>query len=101
MNNMNKKTFKLNYHMINSTLVFQNMEKFRLLWFVSLAWNVHTQCHTQQQTYHAPVDGPYGESEEIVPQVPVTRTWRVEERINQVFRELNNRLLLFFMPKLE
>ena len=59
----------MNYHIINSTIVFQRMKKFRLLWFVSLAWNVHTQCHTQQQTFHAPVDGPYGESEEIVPQL--------------------------------
>ena len=45
------------------------MKKFRLLWFVSLAWSVHSQCHTQQQTFHAPVDDPYSESEEIVPQL--------------------------------
>ena len=49
--------------------MFQSMRKYRLLWFMSLAWTVHTQCDTQQQNFHAPVNGPYGESEEIVPQL--------------------------------
>ena len=55
--------------MINSMKMFQSMERYRLLWFMSLAWTVHTQCDTQQQTFHAPVNGPYGESEELVPQL--------------------------------
>ena len=49
--------------------MFQSMERYRLLWFMSLAWAVNTQCDTQQQTFHAPVNGPYGESEELVPQL--------------------------------
>ena len=59
----------MNYHIINSKIVFQKMKKIRLLWFVSLAWSVRSQCYTQQQIFHAPVDGPYSESEEIVPQL--------------------------------
>ena len=45
------------------------MKKIRVLWLVSLAWSVRSQCHTQQQIFHAPVDSPYSESEEIVPQL--------------------------------
>ena len=40
-----------------------------MLWWVSLIGSVRSQCHTQQQIFHAPVDSPYSESEKIVPRL--------------------------------
>ena len=49
--------------------MFQSMERCKLLWLMSLAWTVNTQCETQSQTFHSPASGPYIESEELVPQI--------------------------------
>ena len=40
-----------------------------MLWWVSLVGCVRSQCYTQQQIFHAPVNSPYSESEKIVPQL--------------------------------
>ena len=50
-------------------MMFQSMERYRLIWFMSLAWTVNTQCNTQSQTFHSPASGPYVESEELFPQI--------------------------------
>ena len=40
----------------------------KLLWLISLAWTVESQCETHSQTFNSPAGGPYFESEELVPQ---------------------------------
>ena len=51
---------------------FQNMgidlKWGKLLWLMSMALTVESQCETHSETFNSPAGGPYFESEEIVPQ---------------------------------
>ena len=51
---------------------FQNMEidlKWcKLIWLMSMALTVKSQCETHSETFNSPDGGPYFSSEEIVPQ---------------------------------
>ena len=40
----------------------------KLLWLMSMALTVESQCETHSETFNSPAGGPYFESEEIVPQ---------------------------------